>query len=215
MTPAQTPSEDALSRLRAYRRLAPFGLHDLATISAAILRATGVRPISSAARHRPSERTIRFYVSQGLVAPPEGRGTAAVYTYRHLLQVLTIKLRQMEGATLSVISSELDETTGDVLERRVAATLGPSLPTPTSLTTSTRTRDTVGQQADGVIRAEDGDGDIPDLESTTWRRIPISPGLELHLDASKGLVRPDQDRELAAAIRTAVGTIADRSRYTG
>ena len=39
------------------------------------------------------------------VAPPalDKRGTAAVYSYRHLLQVLAIKLRQMEGATLEAM----------------------------------------------------------------------------------------------------------------
>ena len=68
------------------------------------------------------ERTIRFYVARHLVAAPEGRGTAATYSYRHLHKVLAIKLRQMEGVTLSRIAEELAVTTGDVLERRVAGT---------------------------------------------------------------------------------------------
>ena len=44
-----------------------------------LLEASGVVPVNVAARARPSERTIRFYVMKGLVDPPEGRGTAAVY----------------------------------------------------------------------------------------------------------------------------------------
>ena len=64
------------------------------------------------------------------MSPPEGRGTAAVYGYRHLLQVLAIKLRQMEGATLDTLSAEFAGMTGDVIERRVAAALGTTLPTP-------------------------------------------------------------------------------------
>ncbi|NIQ53193.1 MAG: MerR family transcriptional regulator, partial [Gammaproteobacteria bacterium] len=83
-----------------YRQLAPWNLRDLATLAGALLDASGVRPINAAASAHPSERTIRFYVTRQLVTPPEGRGTAATYSYRHLLQVLAIKLRQMEGITL-------------------------------------------------------------------------------------------------------------------
>ena len=84
--------------------------------------------MNAAARARPSERTIRFYVARGLVSPPDGRGTAAVYSYRHLLQVLAIKLRQMEGATLESMLKEFAGLTGDLIERRAATALGPGLP---------------------------------------------------------------------------------------
>ena len=90
-------------------------------------------PVNAAARARPSERTIRFYVARGLVSPPDGRGTAAVYSYRHLLQVLAIKLRQMEGATLETMTREFAGLTGDLIERRVAGVLGPALPRPERL----------------------------------------------------------------------------------
>ena len=105
----------------------------MAMLAGAILESSGVRPLNAAASALPSERTIRFYVSRGLVTPPSGRGTAAVYTYRHILQVLHIKLRQMEGFTLETIAQELSEMTGDVLERRVASALGPGLPAPDQL----------------------------------------------------------------------------------
>ena len=98
-----------------------------------ILDASGVVPVNAAARARPSERTIRFYVARGLVSPPDGRGTAAVYSYRHLLQVLAIKLRQMEGATLEAMTREFAGLTGDLIERRVAGALGPALPRPDRL----------------------------------------------------------------------------------
>jgi hypothetical protein len=99
--PTPPAPADPLSVLREYGPLAPWGLRDLAALATAILDASGIVPINAASRAQPSERTIRFYVARGLVSPPEGRGTAAVYTYKHLLQVLAIKLRQMEGATLS------------------------------------------------------------------------------------------------------------------
>ena len=46
---------------------------------------------------------MRFYVANGLLDRPEGAGTAATYNYRHLLQLLAIKIRQREGATLEGI----------------------------------------------------------------------------------------------------------------
>jgi DNA-binding transcriptional MerR regulator len=124
---------DPLQVLREYRGLAPWNLRDLSAVVGGVLEASAVTPINAAARATPSERTIRFYVARGLVSPPEGRGTAATYSYRHFLQLLCIKLRQMEGATLSAITKEMKDSTGDVLERRAAQSLGPSVPTPERL----------------------------------------------------------------------------------
>src|SRR5438876_9401240 len=124
---------EPLHVLREYRNLAPWNLRDLAGLVGAVLDASAITPINAAARAQPSERTIRFYVTKGLVSPPEGRGTAATYSYRHFLQLLWIKLRQMEGATLSAITKVMQEQTGDVLERRAAQTLGASLPLPDRL----------------------------------------------------------------------------------
>ncbi|HEX9394070.1 MAG TPA: MerR family transcriptional regulator, partial [Gemmatimonadales bacterium] len=95
--------QDSLQVLREYRNLAPWNLRDLAGLVGAILDASAVTPINAAARAQPSQRTVRFYVTRGLVSPPEGRGTAATYSYRHFLQLLWIKLRQMEGGTLAAI----------------------------------------------------------------------------------------------------------------
>src|SRR5215212_9357136 len=128
-----SPTADPLVTLREYRALAPWGLRDLAALAGGILDASGIVPLNAAARTRPSERGIRFYVARRLVNPPDGRGTAAVYSYRHLLQVLAIKLRQMEGATLESMQKELSGLTGDLIERRAASALGPRLPPPEHL----------------------------------------------------------------------------------
>src|SRR5213596_2277616 len=128
MTATQT---DPLHVLREYRNLAPWNLRDLAGLVGAVLDASAITPINAAARAQPSERTVRFYVTKRLVSPPEGRGTAATYSYRHFLQLLWIKLRQMEGGTLAAITKEMQDQTGDVLERRAAQALGASCPCPT------------------------------------------------------------------------------------
>ena len=73
---------DPLTTLREYRTLAPWGLRDLAALAGGILDASGVVPVNAAARARPSERTIRFYVSRALVTSLGFLGQAACLAVR-------------------------------------------------------------------------------------------------------------------------------------
>lgn len=163
---------DPLLALREFRQLAPWNLRDLAATTTAILERTRVRPVGATARDDVSERAIRFYVTRGLLHAPDGRGPAATYSYRHLLQLLTIKLRQMEGATLEGIARELQEATGDVLERRLAAVLGDRLPHPQELGVADAGRAFHVESA--PVRSVGGD---------TWRRVAVEAGVEVHLRA--------------------------------
>jgi hypothetical protein len=177
-------------------------------VSGAILEASAVRPINAAASEHPNERTIRFSVTRGLVAAPEGRGTAAVYSYRHLLQVLAIKLRQMEGGTLAAIAQELTDATGDMLERRVAAALGVGLPAPQRLPlpeSDVPARGRVGRALSNWRQAETlvSRSDAP--TSALWQHVVIGPGMELHLHHDHPLVRQGvRFTEIATAIRAAL-----------
>ena len=101
--------------LRAHSRHAPWNARGLAAHVTALVDAAGMRPTNASARAAPSARAVRFYVSNGLLDRPEGTGTAATYNYRHLLQLLAIKIRQREGQTLEVIKREMREITGDQL----------------------------------------------------------------------------------------------------
>jgi len=197
------PPADPLAILREYRGLAPWGLRDLSALAAGLLDASGVVPVNAAARARPSERTIRFYVTRGLVSPPDGRGTAAVYSYRHLLQVLVIKLRQMEGATLEAMSKEFAELTGDVIERRVATALGPTVPRPDRLALLQAPgtgRGRVGRALLGWLTPVEGAG-----EASVCRRIAVTPGVELLIDEQHPVLRLNDDVEtIAAAFRQAL-----------
>lgn len=199
---------DPLHVLREYRNLAPWNLRDLAVLVGAVLEASAVTPTNAAARAQPSERTIRFYVTKTLVSPPEGRGTAATYSYRHFLQLLWIKLRQMEGGTLAAITKEMQDQTGDVLERRAAAVLGPSLPPPDRLAL---------KGAEGLPRGKSGralstwlarDAAKESGAPSTWRRIPVARGVELHVDADHPLARVGPDEAgVADAVRQALAKL--------
>lgn len=177
---ASLASPDPLAALRAYQPLAPWSLRDLAALAGALLEASSVVPVNAAARAHPGERTIRFYVARGLVSPPEGRGTAATYGYRHLLQVLAIKLRQMEGATLDALTKELADLAGDMLERRVASALGPSVPSPERALSGPATHAPRGRVARAIHSALPAPGQPP--RPSSCRRIPCGAGVELLVD---------------------------------
>ena len=126
---------------------------------------------------------MRFYVANGLLDRPEGAGTAATYNYRHLLQLLAIKIRQREGATLELIKSEMTEVTGDMLERRVAASLAPAL----------------GAQADRAVRNTDED------RSASWRRVLVADGIELHVRDDSPAARDEALVAMREGVRAALG----------
>src|SRR5881394_3334414 len=146
-------AESPVALLRAHARHAPWNARGLAAHATALVDAAGVRPTNASARAAPSARAVRFYVAHGLLARPEGAGTAATYNYRHFLQLLAIKIRQREGQTLDSIRREMQDVTGDALERRVAQSLAPAL----------------GAGADVTVRT---DGDSP----IGWRRVGVADG---------------------------------------
>src|SRR5439155_8023081 len=98
-------ADSPVGLLRAHSRHAPWNARGLAAHVTALVDAAGVRPTNASARAAPSARAVRFYVASGLLDRPDGAGTAATYNYKHLLQLLAIKVRQREGATLEVIKS--------------------------------------------------------------------------------------------------------------
>lgn len=177
-------AESPVPLLRAHARHAPWNARGLAAHAAALVDAAGMKPTNASARAMPSARAVRFYVANGLLDRPEGAGTAATYGYRHLLQLLSIKIRQREGQTLEAIKAEMREVTGDSLERRVAQSLAPAL--------SIRMEPIVTRDNDDIA---------------AWRRVPVTDGLELHVRDDAAFARP----ELLVAMREAVRKVLARS----
>jgi DNA-binding transcriptional MerR regulator len=176
-------AESPVPLLRAHARHAPWNARGLAAHAAALVDSAGVKPTNASARAVPSARAVRFYVANGLLDRPEGAGTAATYGYRHLLQLLAIKIRQREGQTLDAIKVEMREVTGDALERRVAASLAPAL----SL-----------QVDPGAPR------NTPPV--ATWRRVVIADGVELHVRDDSPAAADDTMVAMREAIRSALGS---------
>ena len=175
-------AESPVTLLRAHSRHAPWNARGLAAHVTALVDAAGMRPTNASARAAPSARAVRFYVSNGLLDRPEGTGTAAIYNYRHLLQLLAIKIRQREGQTLDVIKREMRETTGDLLERRIAQSLAPAL----------------GARADVAV-AQDDHGPI------AWRRVLVADGIEIHVRDDSPASSETGIIAMREAVRAALG----------
>lgn len=171
--------------LRAHSRHAPWNARGLASHATAVVDAAAMRPTNAAARAAPSARAVRFYVASGLLDRPEGTGTAATYGYRHLLQLLLIKIRQREGQTLDKIKAEMHELTGDSLERRVATSLGPAL----------------GAGADAVAARD------REVTEGVWRRVLVADGIEVHVRDDS----PASSEHAVVAIREAVRAALGRA----
>ena len=175
-------AESSVALLRAHARHAPWNARGLAAHATALVDAAGMRPTNASARAALSARAVRFYVANGLLDHPEGKGTAATYHYRHLLQLLAIKVRQREGQTLDTIRTEMVGVTGDQMEKRVAQSLAPAL----------------GAGADTAVHHDDDD-------AVTWRRVPVADGIEIHVRDDSPAARDDAVVAMREAVRAALG----------
>ena len=175
-------ADSPLALLRAHARHAPWNARGLAAHVSALVDSAGVRPTNASARAAPSARAVRFYVANSLMDRPDGVGTSATYNYRHFLQLLSIKLRQREGSTLDGIKKEMKDTTGDALERRVAQSLAPVL-----------------------LTGRPGAAELDDESPSSWRRVQVAEGIELHLRSDSLAARDDTVVALREAIRAALG----------
>lgn len=175
-------ADTTVALLRAHSRHAPWNARGLAAHATALVDAAGMRPTNASARATPSARAVRFYVAHGLLDHPIGRGTAATYHYRHLLQLLAIKIRQREGQTLDTIKAELSGATGDALEKRVAQSLAPALEA----------------GADHTVQHDDD-------AVQSWRRIAVAEGIELHVRDDSLAARADVVTAMREAVRAALG----------
>jgi DNA-binding transcriptional MerR regulator len=87
-----------------YRDRTDLRLEELLAAANALLPEFAPEQPHGKTNERLDERTVRYYQSEGVVDRPTGySGTAALYTYRHLLQLLTIKRLQSQGLPLRAI----------------------------------------------------------------------------------------------------------------
>jgi hypothetical protein len=102
-------------------------LDQLAELVGAALSVDYDGQASGRVRDLPDRRAIRYYTTIGLVDRPAAmRGRTALYTRRHLLQLVAIKRLQAAGMSLAQAQVRLAGATDAQLERE--ARVPPSLP---------------------------------------------------------------------------------------
>src|SRR6185295_17540861 len=73
------------------------GLPEFARVGEQILAEMNLEQERGTVTSVPDERTIRYYMAEGLIQTPEEKqGTASVFGYLNLLQLLTVKKLQAE-----------------------------------------------------------------------------------------------------------------------
>jgi hypothetical protein len=116
--------------LAQYRDLA-VTLDGLVAAAGALLAAGGPAQSDGRVTALPDARALRYYQTLGLVSRPlRYDGRQAVYGYRHLLELLAVKLLQARRTPLSLIQRSLAGATTAALETAVVDGLGLATPAP-------------------------------------------------------------------------------------
>ncbi|MCM3902917.1 MAG: MerR family transcriptional regulator [Pyrinomonadaceae bacterium] len=151
----------------------------------------------------PDERTIRYYLAEGLIQPPtEKQGTASVFGYINLLQLVAVKQLQAEHLPIRKIrelvtgksEQELEALLGigavsgkksreSEAKRYLQSLLAPSMSqalesravTGTSRPTGTPRLNQMSTAKAAAPPAQEAD------QTLSWQRVEIEPGLELHI----------------------------------
>jgi DNA-binding transcriptional MerR regulator len=157
-----------------------------------------------------SVRTVRYYISQGLLPGPDGRGRAAAYKDDHLARLLLIRRladqhvplaeqrQRLEGLTLPEVTSLLgeEERHGAALEQAEAAR-SPRDYVGTLLARARAARSEPGQSPmpraavsppaqlpmAGAMRSEPARAAPSPMLSETWHTWQLAPGIELRVRA--------------------------------
>lgn len=173
------------------------GVVELAKQAAGILAEIGTTQDRGTVSAMPDERTLRYYLSEGLISPAtEKQGTASVFGHLQLLQLLVVKKLQSEHLHIRKIKElvhgrterELERLLGlDVkaggkddahsyLEKLLTRSTSPSTPSPRSQNSSSP----AGDMARPVSNLPAAREAAP-AGQATWARVEIEPGLELHV----------------------------------
>ena len=166
-----------------YRGLSDFTLKSLLAAAGELLPDLVGRQTRYKVTEMPTERTIRYYLSHRLLDRPLGRkGTASIFGYRHLLQVLAIKYLQSQYLPLKKIGSVMGGLSNRELEQLLPegrAGTAPRKPLPAGRIPPDGTPAPAAHALPGEQR---------------WRHFTVAPGVEIHL--RNDLVPPREGREL-------------------
>ena len=184
-----------MENLRSRRYI---GVVELAKQAAILLAEIGTTQARGTVSELPDERTLRYYLAEGLLSPAVDRqGTASVFGYLHLLQLLVVKKLQSEHLPIRKIKELVDGRTERELERllgldikagakneahsyleqlltRTTSPTSPSSPHNQNLPSHSAASRKPTQNLSAQHQASP-------FGAATWERVEIEPGLELHV----------------------------------
>lgn len=178
-------------------------LDELSAQIALQLANDGPKQVSGRVNLVPDQRTIRYYTTKGLLAPPLSfRGRTALYGEKHLRQLLAIKRLQARGLSLV-----------DIQQRMLGATDSQMAELAGLTSTSTAVDSSPVQQLPDIPANEDeafwktapAAVALPALSSSEVEHrttLRLAPGIELTVD---GVL--DLDEYDAAALRGAAAPL--------
>ena len=211
--------KNAFENLRQQKYI---GVAELADMVARVLTEAGPMQERGTVSEVPDERTVRYYLTEGLLSPAEEKqGTASVFGYLHLLQLLAVKNLQAQHLPIRKIRELVESRSEHDLERLLGiepkqAGKHAALSYLESLLTQTRSLPPPAPPAAKFSASAAQSNVVPSAApqtaaqgraTGTWERIELEPGLELHIHSA---YRPPAEakrlRRLAAAVMHAVTT---------
>jgi DNA-binding transcriptional MerR regulator len=129
-------------------------------------------------------RTVRFYIDQGLLPPPQTKGRYAYYTEADLARLQLIRRMKDAYLPLQEIRRRLEGLTRAEIVTAAAAAASP-LPEPVApkRVSEAAPRYVAAAPAPPPPAAAPLREDLapPGAPAADWRRIELAPGVELHL----------------------------------
>ena len=162
------------------------GLLEFARAGEQILAEMGLEQARGTVTSVPDERTIRYYMAEGLIQTPEEKqGTASLFSYLNLLQLLTVKKLQAEHLPIRKIR----ELVARKSEQELELLLG------VGSVAAKKSRETDAKRyLESLLAPESAPSEMlaapapppstaPQMldQSASWQRLEIEPGLELHV----------------------------------
>lgn len=169
-------------------------------------------------------RTIRFYISEGLLPGPEGRGRAATYGEGHLVRLRLVRRLAEQHVPLADIGERLSELgledvralLAEEERRRADLQRAAAAPSPKAYVSALLSRAQAGRQAGASLRApqfsrlqeEPAKYALPEPQTGTWVHWKLAPGVELHVRADA----QSRERSLIERLLRVAGSSPQRRR---
>ncbi|PSF37467.1 MerR family transcriptional regulator [Aphanothece hegewaldii CCALA 016] len=132
-------------------------------------------------------RLIRHYTTQGMLDEPKRSGKYAIYTYRHLLQILVIRRLLSEGINASTINRLATEKSNTELENLLTGGVQFNLTTaypsiaeknPLAYLQGLQKNHSINES---VVYRQEQKADLTLDNTSSWIHIEVIPGLEIHI----------------------------------